>query len=101
MRREEICRVTWGDLDPQTKTLTIRDRKDPRAFLFCRRHAKDKWCRIKLLPLNRASERGAAIRQDAIHAAGSQTLFRKEVAKLLLFLRLDIGYAVVPQNSVQ
>jgi integrase len=30
MRQEEICRVTWNDLNPRTKMLTIRDRKDPR-----------------------------------------------------------------------
>lgn len=30
MRQEEICRVTWGDLNTLTKMLTIRDRKDPR-----------------------------------------------------------------------
>jgi len=31
MRQEEICRVTWDDLNARTKMLTIRDRKDPRA----------------------------------------------------------------------
>lgn len=31
MRQEEICRVTWADLNARTKMLTIRDRKDPRA----------------------------------------------------------------------
>jgi hypothetical protein len=31
MRQEEICRVTWSDLDTRTRMLTIRDRKDPRA----------------------------------------------------------------------
>lgn len=31
MRQEEICRVTWNDLNARTKMLTIRDRKDPRA----------------------------------------------------------------------
>lgn len=31
MRQEEICRVTWNDLNVRTKMLTIRDRKDPRA----------------------------------------------------------------------
>jgi integrase len=30
MRQDEICRVTWSDLNPRTKMLTIRDRKDPR-----------------------------------------------------------------------
>jgi integrase len=30
MRQEEICRVTWDDLNSRTKMLTIRDRKDPR-----------------------------------------------------------------------
>lgn len=31
MRQEEICRVTWSDLNERTRMLTIRDRKDPRA----------------------------------------------------------------------
>jgi integrase len=31
MRQEEICRVTWSDLNVHTKMLMIRDRKDPRA----------------------------------------------------------------------
>lgn len=31
MRQEEICRVTWADLNERTKMLTVRDRKDPRA----------------------------------------------------------------------
>ncbi len=30
MRQDEICRVTWADVDARTKMLTIRDRKDPR-----------------------------------------------------------------------
>jgi integrase len=30
MRQEEICRVTWPDVDTRTRMLTIRDRKDPR-----------------------------------------------------------------------
>lgn len=30
MRQEEICRVTWSDLNARTKMLMIRDRKDPR-----------------------------------------------------------------------
>jgi integrase len=30
MRQEEICRVTWRDLNGRTKMLIIRDRKDPR-----------------------------------------------------------------------
>jgi integrase len=30
MRQEEICRVTWDDLNTRTKMLLIRDRKDPR-----------------------------------------------------------------------
>jgi len=29
MRQEEICRVTWSDLNIHSKTLTIRNRKDP------------------------------------------------------------------------
>lgn len=31
MRQEEICRMTWDDLNSRTKMLMIRDRKDPRA----------------------------------------------------------------------
>jgi integrase len=31
LRQEEICRVTWCDLNVRTKMLVIRDRKDPRA----------------------------------------------------------------------
>lgn len=31
MRQEEIFRVTWDDYNPQTKMLTIRNRKDPRS----------------------------------------------------------------------
>ena len=30
MRQEEICCITWSDLNLRTKMLTIRDRKDPR-----------------------------------------------------------------------
>lgn len=30
MRQEEICRVTWNDLNTRTKIPMIRDRKDPR-----------------------------------------------------------------------
>lgn len=30
MRQDEICRVTWADLNTTSKMLTIRDRKDPR-----------------------------------------------------------------------
>ncbi len=30
MHQEEICRVTWSDLNTRNKMLTIRDRKDPR-----------------------------------------------------------------------
>jgi len=33
MRQEEICRVTWNDMNVRTKMLTIRDRKDPRTKL--------------------------------------------------------------------
>ena len=31
MRQEEICRITWADLDERAKTQLVRDRKDPRA----------------------------------------------------------------------
>ena len=30
MRQDEICRITWSDLDLRSKTIIIRDRKDPR-----------------------------------------------------------------------
>lgn len=30
MRQDEICRITWSDLDLRRKTIIIRDRKDPR-----------------------------------------------------------------------
>ncbi len=30
MRQEEICRITWADLNARTKMQLIRDRKDPR-----------------------------------------------------------------------
>lgn len=30
MRQDEICRVRWGDYNPRTRMLLIRDRKDPR-----------------------------------------------------------------------
>ena len=31
MRQDEICRVEWSDVNARTRTLLIRDRKDPRA----------------------------------------------------------------------
>jgi integrase len=30
MRQEEICRIEWRDVDPRTRTVIVRDRKDPR-----------------------------------------------------------------------
>ncbi len=30
MRQDEICRVEWSDVNARTRTLLIRDRKDPR-----------------------------------------------------------------------
>lgn len=30
MRQDEICRIRWNDIDANTKTVLIRDRKDPR-----------------------------------------------------------------------
>lgn len=29
MRQEEICRIEWKDLTPRTRTLVVKDRKDP------------------------------------------------------------------------
>lgn len=30
MRQDEICRIRWSDIDADTRTVLIRDRKDPR-----------------------------------------------------------------------
>lgn len=30
MRQDEICRIKWRDADPRTRTVIVRDRKDPR-----------------------------------------------------------------------
>ena len=30
MRRGEVCRILWADLDDEKKMVLIRDRKDPR-----------------------------------------------------------------------
>src|SRR5450631_4273717 len=30
MRQDEICRILWEDLDPENRTVVVRDRKDPR-----------------------------------------------------------------------
>ena len=30
MREEEICRIVWDDVDRETRTAVVRDRKDPR-----------------------------------------------------------------------
>src|SRR4029077_12271742 len=30
MRQDEICRIRWQDVDAATKTVIVRDRKDPR-----------------------------------------------------------------------
>jgi integrase len=30
MRQDEICRIRWDDTNPRTRTVTIKDRKDPR-----------------------------------------------------------------------
>ncbi len=43
MRLGEITRVTWSDLDEESATLTIRDRKDPR-------NKKGNHCTIPLFP---------------------------------------------------
>lgn len=43
MRLGEVCRVTWGDLNIEASTLTIRDRKDPRI-------KKGNHCTIPLCP---------------------------------------------------
>lgn len=30
MRQEEICKILWEDVDPRTRIVVVRDRKDPR-----------------------------------------------------------------------
>ena len=56
MRQEEICRVTWSDLNARTKMLTIRDRK-ARA----RRRATTSASPVGGLQLRRpGADRGAA-----------------------------------------
>jgi integrase len=30
MRQDEICRILWEDVDPENRTVVVRDRKDPR-----------------------------------------------------------------------
>ena len=30
MRQEELCAITWADLDAAKRMVTVRDRKDPR-----------------------------------------------------------------------
>lgn len=30
MRQEEICSITWDDVDIRNRMVTVRDRKDPR-----------------------------------------------------------------------
>lgn len=45
MRREEVCRIRWADLDEAHSTVIIRDRKDPRA-----KEGNDEL--IALLPVN-------------------------------------------------
>jgi integrase len=30
MRQDEICRILWEDIDPDNRTVVVRDRKDPR-----------------------------------------------------------------------
>lgn len=30
MRVDEICRIAWDDMNPRTRTVTVKDRKDPR-----------------------------------------------------------------------
>lgn len=38
MRRGEICRITWADVDEEKKMVLVRDRKDPR-----RKTGNDQW----------------------------------------------------------
>lgn len=68
MRQEEIFRVTWGDLNPRTKMLTIRDRKDPRA-----KKGNDQ--RIPLLSVSGYDAFALVEEQRALRANGDERIF--------------------------
>jgi integrase len=68
MRQEEICRVTWSDLNLRTKMLTIRDRKDPR-------HKTGNDQRIPLLTVSGYSGLGLIEEQQTRRAKDDERIF--------------------------
>ena len=68
MRQEEICRVTWSDLNARTRMLTIRDRKDPRAKI-----GNDQ--RIPLLAVSGYDAVGLVEAQQACRANNDDRIF--------------------------
>lgn len=68
MRQEEICRVTWNDLNARTKMLVIRDRKDPRE-----KKGNDQ--RIPLLAVSGYDAAGLIEDQRALRANDDQRIF--------------------------
>ena len=68
MRQEEICRVTWSDLNERTKMLTIRDRKDPRQ-----KKGNDQ--RIPLLAVSGYDAMALILEQRAIRSNEDDRIF--------------------------
>jgi integrase len=68
MRQEEICRVTWSDLNVRTKMLTIRDRKDPRE-------KKGNHQRIPLLAVSGYDAAALIEEQRSIHSNEHDRIF--------------------------
>lgn len=68
MRQEEICRVTWSDLNTRTRMLTIRDRKDPRQ-----KKGNDQ--RIPLLSVSGYDAAALIEEQRAIRGNASDRIF--------------------------
>ncbi len=68
MRQEEICRVTWDDLNARTKMLTVRDRKDPRA-----KQGNDQ--RIPLLAVSGYDAAALIEEQRALRANDDERIF--------------------------
>jgi len=65
MRQDEICRITWEDVNSRNKTLVIRDRKDPRnkrgnhqRIPLLSRSGYDAWALLEEQGLHTASKRG-------------------------------------------
>ena len=68
MRQEEIFKVTWSDLNIQTKMLTIRDRKDPR-----RKKGNDQ--RIPLLAVSGYDAAELTEEQRTVRVNGDNRIF--------------------------